>query len=529
MESEPLASDFCGETLSDSICITSSSVAQLIHSSLLMSYTACVQVPSSSGILNFPSATLSASESGYLYLPQGVTYPGFPSADGLWTGFDPSLMALQGFGQLGAADPQMLASPAALQNPQMLLQGGALYGQDMYIMSGLANSYLGGYPGLPSDFGQTSVVSTDGGHIDSTLTNTLMDPMVGLGTALTEMTLSNSGIGATLPQPSSDSIASTSVVAHIQENGEQTPSVVDPPITSTHPTPAGLPVEVADKKVSSAPDKPMSWAAVAKQPPKPVVVKPPPPPVPQVIETHLPQASPGKQRGQNGKSVQASSYASLAGVPASQKPPRKAQGGQEGLTGLVVSTATVPEIVKQLHLRNQYNPHQFSLNLNNARYFVIKSYAEDDIHRSIKYNVWTSTEHGNRRLDQAYREQNGKANIFLFFSVNGSGHFCGVAQMMSEVDLHVVTGIFAQEKWKGKFSVKWIYVKDVPNGQLRHIRLENNENKPVTNSRDTQEVPPDKGRMVMKIVHSFQATSSIFDDFQHYENKQLEDKVGRTL
>ena len=38
----------------------------------------------------------------------------------------------------------------------------------------------------------------------------------------------------------------------------------------------------------------------------------------------------------------------------------------------------------------------------------------------------------------------------------------------------------------GKFQVRWIYVKDVPNSQLRHIRLENNENKPVTNSRDTQ-------------------------------------------
>ena len=69
----------------------------------------------------------------------------------------------------------------------------------------------------------------------------------------------------------------------------------------------------------------------------------------------------------------------------------------------------------------------------------------------------------------------------------------------------------------GQFKVKWIYVKDVPNNQvnllseknwkvkvkrsklksswidievkhlqLRHIKLENNENKPVTNSRDTQ-------------------------------------------
>lgn len=49
---------------------------------------------------------------------------------------------------------------------------------------------------------------------------------------------------------------------------------------------------------------------------------------------------------------------------------------------------------------------------------------------------------------------------------------------------------FVQKKryalFSGKFQVRWIYVKDVPNSQLRHIRLENNENKPVTNSRDTQ-------------------------------------------
>jgi hypothetical protein len=42
-------------------------------------------------------------------------------------------------------------------------------------------------------------------------------------------------------------------------------------------------------------------------------------------------------------------------------------------------------------------------------------------------------------------------------------------------------------------QVKWIYVKDVPNALLRNIKLENNDNKPVTNSRDTQEIPYDKG------------------------------------
>lgn len=62
----------------------------------------------------------------------------------------------------------------------------------------------------------------------------------------------------------------------------------------------------------------------------------------------------------------------------------------------------------------------------------------------------------------------------------------GMAQMISPVDYHAKSSVWAQDKWKGQFKVKWVYVKDVPNAALRHIRLENNENKPVTNSRDTQ-------------------------------------------
>ncbi|XP_066308965.1 phosphoglucan phosphatase DSP4, amyloplastic-like [Miscanthus floridulus] len=44
-----------------------------------------------------------------------------------------------------------------------------------------------------------------------------------------------------------------------------------------------------------------------------------------------------------------------------------------------------------------------------------------------------------------------------------------------------------QDKWTGWFLVKWHIMKDVPNSLLKHIILEYNENKPVTNSGHTQE------------------------------------------
>jgi len=61
-------------------------------------------------------------------------------------------------------------------------------------------------------------------------------------------------------------------------------------------------------------------------------------------------------------------------------------------------------------------------------------------------------------------------------------------------------GSWAQEnKWHGQFKVNWIFTKDIPNKEFRHIILENNENKPVTNSRDCQEVPEKQGKAILKI------------------------------
>jgi len=60
--------------------------------------------------------------------------------------------------------------------------------------------------------------------------------------------------------------------------------------------------------------------------------------------------------------------------------------------------------------------------------------------------------------------------------------------MTGRVDFNKSMDFWQQDKWNGYFPVKWHIIKDVPNPQLRHIILENNDHKPVTNSRDTQEV-----------------------------------------
>lgn len=74
--------------------------------------------------------------------------------------------------------------------------------------------------------------------------------------------------------------------------------------------------------------------------------------------------------------------------------------------------------------RDQYNLPDFPTNYEHALFYVIKSYSEDDIHKSIKYSVWASTPNGNKRLDCAYQdaqertgEKGSQCPVFLFFSV----------------------------------------------------------------------------------------------------------------
>jgi len=178
-------------------------------------------------------------------------------------------------------------------------------------------------------------------------------------------------------------------------------------------------------------------------------------------------------------------------------------------------------------LKKICNPTNFDINPPFARFFIIKSYSEDDVHKSIKYGIWTSTDSGNRRLDNAFCESHSRGPIYLFFSVNASGHFCGMAEMLSALDYETKSNVWSLDKWNGQFLVKWIFIKDIPNGILRHIRLVNNENKPVTNSRDTQEVFLEPGKEMLKIFSTYKPKTSILDDFGFYDQKQEEHTTKR--
>jgi hypothetical protein len=98
-----------------------------------------------------------------------------------------------------------------------------------------------------------------------------------------------------------------------------------------------------------------------------------------------------------------------------------------------------------------------------------------------------------------------------------------MAEMLTPVDYTRSSTVWASDKWKGVFKVRWIFVRDIPNVNLRHIKLNNTqERKPVTNSRDTQELLPEAGQEMLRIFHTHPARTSLLQDFAFYELQSMQ-------
>lgn len=52
----------------------------------------------------------------------------------------------------------------------------------------------------------------------------------------------------------------------------------------------------------------------------------------------------------------------------------------------------------------------------NSKFFIIKSFSEEDVHKAIKYNVWSSTRNGNKTLHETYKQtKENSGEVYLFF------------------------------------------------------------------------------------------------------------------
>lgn len=161
--------------------------------------------------------------------------------------------------------------------------------------------------------------------------------------------------------------------------------------------------------------------------------------------------------------------------------------------------------------------------------FIIKGFTEEDIHKAIKYNLWSSTNFGNNKLNNEYKTN----PVLLLFSTYKSDQFIGLAEMKSEVDFKKSFPLWARDDWKGLFNIEWLSIKDVPFREFRNIpcaKREKKENgeynfinysvKSLSNSPDCQLIPQEEAGDILKVFYDHMSRNSILEHFEFYDRRQ---------
>lgn len=181
-----------------------------------------------------------------------------------------------------------------------------------------------------------------------------------------------------------------------------------------------------------------------------------------------------------------------------------------------LDTRNMPTITKS-EIQN-LNTENF-LQKGKGKFFILLSHCEDDIHKSLKYGIWTSSIEGNQFLNKVFLDHKGTEPIYFFFSVIGSGMFVGFAEMITTVNFNAsFNGWYPDFSSLGYFGVRWIFVKDIPYKLVFHVKAQNGES--VTQVGDCEEIPKLSGYKLFRVFANTKKFRSLLEDFTYYDTKE---------
>jgi len=151
-----------------------------------------------------------------------------------------------------------------------------------------------------------------------------------------------------------------------------------------------------------------------------------------------------------------------------------------------------------------------------TRFFVIKASSQKAIEVSLSRGLWAFMISTERKIVKAMKESK---TVFLIFSVQGSGHFQGVAYLVEPTNEKLAE--FAASNVGNCFRVEWIKRANIPFQNTRHLLNPWNKNKKVQMSRDGQELEPRVGEGLCKLWDKFSTfvPKSILTAPSHYHGQ----------
>ncbi|KAK6503323.1 hypothetical protein TWF481_008346 [Arthrobotrys musiformis] len=107
------------------------------------------------------------------------------------------------------------------------------------------------------------------------------------------------------------------------------------------------------------------------------------------------------------------------------------------------------------------------IQLEKAKYYVMRSTSVLDSETSIALSTWTSGPRKNKIVEKGYLQTAG--NVVLIFSLVGSQRFYGVARMASRVDWENTDEDWEEDIWEGRYALNWICLTELPFARVKNV------------------------------------------------------------
>lgn len=153
---------------------------------------------------------------------------------------------------------------------------------------------------------------------------------------------------------------------------------------------------------------------------------------------------------------------------------------------------------------------------------IVKPACEEDLHKAIKYNVWSSKSVVNKQIQEMFGVQKFRSNsLLLLFATSGKGCISGLARVTSKVTFTGKFTLWTSDDWNGYFSIEWLVIKDMPFKELEIQSLDSNEsNVAIYYMRDGSLVNSDSAQMLLEDYLAFQPVTSVVDHFEFYDVRE---------
>ncbi|AEO58923.1 hypothetical protein MYCTH_2306674 [Thermothelomyces thermophilus ATCC 42464] len=157
--------------------------------------------------------------------------------------------------------------------------------------------------------------------------------------------------------------------------------------------------------------------------------------------------------------------------------------------------------------RSSYPIHVDLGRKGDTRFFILKSFNEENVRRCMEDCLWTTQIPNAEVLSKAFAECK---NVILFFSVNKSKAFQGYARMMSAPSPDNPRPSFAKGiHWETSdpFRVRWLSKTAVDFWRIGHIKNPYNDYLPVLVGKDGQEIEEECGAALLREMEGYAAAA----------------------